>query len=90
MPIAFANDFLYDNHGALGTGRADKMVSYRNTFDFGEAGEFSFGLGWQGDNNVTTDTETVDNNGGVTIDRTSVSYGDRVQATLVTLSQVLN
>ncbi|WP_454441079.1 porin [Vibrio bathopelagicus] len=82
MPIAFANDFLYDNHGALGTGRADKMVSYRNAFDFGEAGEFSFGLGWQGDNNVTTDTETVDNNGGVTIDRTSVSYGDRVQATL--------
>ncbi|MDF5533714.1 porin, partial [Vibrio parahaemolyticus] len=27
MPIAFANDFIYDDHGNLGTGRADKMLS---------------------------------------------------------------
>ncbi|GEM78826.1 porin [Vibrio superstes] len=36
MPIAFANDFLYDNHGALGTGRAEGMVSYRNGIELGE------------------------------------------------------
>jgi predicted porin len=81
MPIAFANDFLYDNHGALGTGRADKMASYRNGFDFGEAGELSFGLGWQGSNDVTTDTENV--LGGVVVTtRSTVSYDDRIQATL--------
>ncbi len=81
MPIAFANDFLYDNHGALGTGRADKMVSYRNAFDFGEAGEFSFGLGWQGSNDVTTDTENVI--GGIVVTtRSTASYDDRIQATL--------
>ncbi|GEA59681.1 porin [Vibrio comitans] len=49
MPIAFANDFLYDNHGKLGTGRADKMVSYRNGFDLGSVG-LNIGAGWQGDN----------------------------------------
>jgi predicted porin len=83
MPIAYANDFLYDNHGALGTGRADKMVSYRNAIQLGDAGEFSFGLGWQGDNSVTTDAEDVDDiTGEVTVTRSTVKYGDRVQATL--------
>ena len=48
MPIAFANDFIYDDHGALGTGRADKMLSYRNAIELGEAGAINFGLGWQG------------------------------------------
>ncbi|MBW3695563.1 porin [Vibrio sp. T187] len=73
MPIAFANDFIYDNHGALGTGRADKMVSYRNAFDFGESGSFSFGLGWQGDNDQQV---TVGNT------TSGTKYGDRIQATL--------
>ncbi|MFN1512528.1 porin [Vibrio owensii] len=48
MPIAFANDFIYDDHGNLGTGRADKMLSYRNAIELGEAGSINFGLGWQG------------------------------------------
>lgn len=48
MPIAFANDFIYDDHGNLGTGRADKMLSYRNAIELGEAGAINFGLGWQG------------------------------------------
>ncbi|TEW53362.1 porin [Psychromonas sp. RZ22] len=48
MPIAFANDFLYADHGNLGTARADKMVSYRNSFEFGEDSSLSFGLGGQG------------------------------------------
>lgn len=52
LPIAFANDFLYDNHGALGTGRADAMLAYTNAFDFGNAGAFNFGLGWQGANDI--------------------------------------
>lgn len=73
MPIAFANDFIYDNHGALGTGRADKMVSYRNGFDFDQAGELSFGLGWQG-----TNDEQVEINGA----KSGIKYDDRVQAAL--------
>ncbi|KJY84036.1 membrane protein [Vibrio galatheae] len=73
MPIAFANDFLYDNHGALGTGRADKMVSYRNGFDFASAGEFNFGLGWQGANDKTTEENSV---------VSGVDYDDRLQVAL--------
>ncbi|MDC5850375.1 porin [Vibrio europaeus] len=71
MPIAFANDFIYDNHGALGTGRADKMVSYRNGFDFDQAGELSFALGWQGNN--TEDVTLL----GQVVGQTK--YDDRVQ-----------
>lgn len=49
QPIAFANDFLYTADGNdIGTARADKMVSYRNGVDFGNAGAINFGLGWQG------------------------------------------
>ncbi|PMM44252.1 porin [Vibrio breoganii] len=50
MPIAFANDFLYANGYELGTGRAERMVSYRKTFMFGDDGGFNLGAGWQGDN----------------------------------------
>ncbi|MEZ9901271.1 porin [Vibrio breoganii] len=52
MPIAFANDFLYDNHGALGTGRAENMVSYRNDIQLGDNLSIFGGLGWQ--DNATT------------------------------------
>jgi len=48
MPIAFANDFLYVNHGNLATGRGDKMVTYRKGFMFGDGMSLDFGLGWQG------------------------------------------
>ncbi|MEZ8989393.1 porin [Vibrio breoganii] len=47
MPIAFANDFLYDNHGALGTGRAEGMVSYRNDIQLGDNLSIFGGLGIQ-------------------------------------------
>ncbi|CAM2849168.1 porin [Vibrio rarus] len=47
MPIAFANDFLYDNHGALGTGRAENMVSYRNDFQLNDNLSIFGGLGLQ-------------------------------------------
>ncbi|WP_117232471.1 porin [Vibrio maerlii] len=82
MPIAFANDFLYELHGELGTGRADNMVSYRNGFDFGEAGELKFGLGWQGKQTTTYTDEDVLPNGDIQFDRYDVRYGDRTQATL--------
>ncbi|OBT17255.1 hypothetical protein A9264_00290 [Vibrio sp. UCD-FRSSP16_10] len=52
MPIAFANDFLYDSHGALGTGRAENMVSYRNDIELGDNLSVFGGLGWQ--DNATT------------------------------------
>ncbi|WP_295895290.1 porin [uncultured Vibrio sp.] len=48
MPIAFANEFIYDNHGELGTGRGENMVSYRNGVDLAEAGAIDFGFAWQG------------------------------------------
>ncbi|MGF1777712.1 porin [Vibrio nomapromontoriensis] len=65
LPIAFANDFLYDNHGAFGTGRAESMIAYTNAFDFDNAGAFNFGLGWQGasdiDNRTASTSPVVDN-----------------------------
>ncbi|EGQ9284656.1 porin [Vibrio parahaemolyticus] len=49
LPIAFANDFIYDNHGVVGTGRADKMLSYRNIYTVGQA-DVNLGFGFQGAN----------------------------------------
>ncbi len=48
MPIAFANDFIYEDHGNLGTGRGEEMVSYSNAIDFGNAGSLNVGVAWQG------------------------------------------
>ncbi|MCG9639771.1 porin [Vibrio sp. Isolate34] len=48
MPIAFANDFIYEDHGNLGTGRGEEMVSYANAIDFGNAGSLGLGVAWQG------------------------------------------
>ncbi|MFH0260368.1 porin [Vibrio barjaei] len=47
-PIAFANEFLYDNQGPLGTARADSMISYTNIYQFADFISFKFGFGWQG------------------------------------------
>ncbi|GAD78469.1 porin [Vibrio ezurae] len=62
MPIAFANDFLYDNHGALGTGRAENMISYRNDIELGDNLSLFGGLGWQ--DNATSG---FDSRGQVTV-----------------------
>lgn len=70
MPIAFANDFIYDNHGALGTGRGENMISYRNGVELGDAGTLNFGFAWQG-----TQEEAL-SDGVVEIDAK-----DRIQAT---------
>lgn len=52
QPIAFANEFLYDDHGNLGTGRANKMFSYGKAFDFSESMALKLGAGWQGEHVV--------------------------------------
>jgi predicted porin len=49
MPIAFANDFLYSDYYNLGSARAERMVSYRNSFELGEGMAFNLGAGWQGE-----------------------------------------
>lgn len=83
MPIAFANDFLYDNYGALGTGRADKMISYRKGFEFGSAGEFNFGLGWQGSNDTTSSALKWDENtNDVILVESGAKYDNRIQVAL--------
>ncbi len=38
----------YDDHGNLGTGRGEEMVSYGNAIDFGNAGSLNVGVAWQG------------------------------------------
>ncbi|ABM02519.1 porin, Gram-negative type [Psychromonas ingrahamii 37] len=48
LPVAFANGSLYSDHYNLGTGRAERMVSYSNKLDLGTAGALKLGLGWQG------------------------------------------
>lgn len=89
MPIAFANDFIYDDHGNLGTGRAEKMLSYRNAIDFGEAGKLGFGLGWQGSNDTTSESWVFEDNnedgiadGPAELVEQGVVYDDRMQLAL--------
>ncbi|WP_162047913.1 porin [Vibrio taketomensis] len=55
-PIAFGNDFLYANQGNLGSARADRMVSYRNTLQVSDDVAFNIGVGWQGQQESTYDT----------------------------------
>lgn len=72
LPIAFANDFIFDDdYYFLGTSRAEKMVSYRNSLSLGDIGDLSFGLGWQG-NHTEEEGDPA----------TPVEYHSRTQATL--------
>jgi predicted porin len=78
QPIAFANDFAYDNQGALGTARADGMIAYTNAFDFDNAGAFNFGLGWQGASTIdNTDEESTP-----AISKGKFNVGQRAQVKL--------
>jgi predicted porin len=72
LPIAFGNDFLYADHYNLGSARAERMVSYRNSFELGEGMAFNLGVGWQG--------EHLDKNGDGAAD--DVQYDARGQITL--------
>ncbi|GAB2643370.1 porin [Vibrio panuliri] len=83
-PIAFANDFLYGtNFNQLGSARAEKMVSYRNTLRVSEDVAFNIGLGWQGE---TSDEKITPSsgNGLVTYTRSSADYDDRAQIAIST------
>jgi predicted porin len=80
QPIAFSNDFLYDNQGILGTARGDAMVAYTNAFDFDTAGAFNFGLAWQGQKS-TSETYTNAGEAGFTDGITSDTYtGTRLES----------
>ncbi|MCW8345716.1 porin [Vibrio sp. ZSDZ65] len=78
LPIAFANDFLYDNHGALGTGRAESMVAYSNAFDFANAGALNVGLGWQG----ASDINNNDADATPAVEESKYHVGQRAQVAL--------
>ncbi|MGR5301117.1 porin [Vibrio alfacsensis] len=90
MPIAFANDFLYTSDMyQLGTGRAEKMLSYSNAYEFGNGFGFGLGVGWQGQQtNDTTSLEQVDENCTVKCavyeKTTKTKYDDRGQIALST------
>jgi predicted porin len=81
QPIAFANDFLYDDHYNLGTGRAEGMVSYRNAFDLADMANLSIGLGWQGKHSDSTETSST-GDGAVTVTRATQEYDARGQVAL--------
>jgi len=72
-PIAFANDFLYNDHGSLGTARADDMLSYRNGIEFGNNMALNLGLGLQGAQEDQKDADGTGNKG---------DYDARYQAAL--------
>ncbi|MCA2442486.1 porin, partial [Vibrio alginolyticus] len=67
LPIAYANDFLYENHNNLGSGRAEKMLSYRKSFEFGEGFVFNLGLGWQGKNDDISEVLEKDKDSGLPV-----------------------
>ncbi|AQW59730.1 outer membrane protein C precursor [Vibrio owensii] len=73
LPIAFANDFLYDNQGNLGTARADKMLSYRKGFEFGEGFGLNVGLGWQGEQ--TSNATTYEQRGQIALSTELAGFG---------------
>ncbi|WP_264876075.1 porin [Vibrio agarivorans] len=85
MPIAFANDFLYDgmyggDFALTGQTRADQMISYRNGFDFAEAGSLNFGLAWQGKNdNTSEELIGTDANGDLVYKEVGAEFDDRIQ-----------
>ena len=57
IPIAFANDFLYDDQGRMGGARADRMASYRKSFALAEDGMVNLGLAWQGEHEKDADSK---------------------------------
>ncbi|WP_428774139.1 porin [Vibrio sp.] len=81
LPIAFANDFLYDYN--LGTARANRMLSYRNSFALGDMGALNFGLAWQGKRVVSSTEDEVDDiTNVVTRTSSSTTFDTRGQVAL--------
>jgi predicted porin len=69
MPIAFANDFLYADQYNLGSARAERMLSYRKGFEFGEGFGLNLGLGWQGEH------DQYDNRGQIALSTELAGFG---------------
>jgi predicted porin len=69
LPIAFANDFLYADQYNLGSARAERMLSYRKGFDFGEDFGLNVGLGWQGEH------DTYDARGQIALSTELAGFG---------------
>ncbi|ROV56474.1 porin [Vibrio ponticus] len=86
-PIAFANDFLYgSNFNQLGSARAEKMVSYRNTFNVSNDVAFNIGLGWQGETTESTSSQVADlGTGEVKTVTTGTDYDARGQIAVSTV-----
>lgn len=71
MPIKYANDFLYVEGGDLGSSRAERMLSYRKTFMFGDDLGLNLGVGWQGQNGVYDDRAQL----GLSFDLGAINVG---------------
>ncbi|WP_061010881.1 porin [Vibrio sp. CUB2] len=83
LPIAFANDFLYADQYNLGSARAERMLSYRKGFEFGEGFGFNLGLGWQGQHDETSKKIVEDPlTGNLKYETSGSDYDDRVQVAL--------
>ncbi|MBA5761534.1 porin [Vibrio sp. 404] len=78
-PIAFGNSFLYaPGFNQLGSARAEKMVSYRNTLNVSEDVAFKIGLGWQGEQDVDSISAST-GLGAVTYTRGRTEFDTRGQ-----------
>jgi predicted porin len=85
LPVLFANGSIYSDHYNLGTGRAEKMVSYSNSLDLGTAGELGLGLGWQGKHDESNTFVGVDQDTDPllpVVKSTTAVYDDRMQVAL--------
>ncbi len=84
-PIAFGNDFLYVGQGELGSARAERMVSYRNTLQVSSDVAFNIGVGWQGKSDKTTESLVANTTTGeVKTVSTSQEFDNRGQIAIST------
>ncbi|MCG9595425.1 porin [Vibrio sp. Isolate25] len=67
LPIAFANEYLYDDHNNLGTARGEDMVSYRKAIELGDMGSLNLGLAWQGEHTDSTSSTLYDARGQIAL-----------------------
>ncbi|KJY89934.1 membrane protein [Vibrio neptunius] len=67
LPIAFANDFLYQDHNNLGTARGEDMVSYRKAIELGDMGSLNLGLAWQGEHTDSANSKLYDARGQIAL-----------------------
>ncbi|NLS12081.1 porin [Vibrio sp. SM6] len=76
QPILYANNYLYEGGRSgsmyrVGNGRAERMLSYQNTFDINKEIELYVGLAWQGKRTYVDTTTNVEQLNTVSIVRTT-------------------